>query len=201
VGNGLRNRIDGGEGDDTISGGGAYDELVGGIGNDSLDAREPFGGPRVGREPVDCGEGDDGAQLDGDDEPYGCERAERNGRPAGEQPEPESPPTPALAVARVKVGSGRIVRTASASVTCSGRCKLDARGVLRIKRGATLSRARVKKTAGTGRANLKLKLKLSGAAQRKLKARRKPALQLVLKVAATDAAGKRVTRTVTRDVR
>jgi len=201
VGNGLRNRIDGGEGDDTLSGGGAYDELVGGIGNDALDAREPAGGIRVGRESVDCGDGSDSAQLDGDDEPYGCEAIERNGRPAGEQPEPEAPVLPTLELARIKLASGRTTRTASASVTCTGSCKLDAQGTLRLKRGATLSRARVKKSASSGRTTLKLKLKLSKAAQRRLKAARRPKLQLVLKVAATDAQGKRVTKTVTRDVR
>jgi hypothetical protein len=119
---------------------------------------------------------------------------------------PAGAPTPGasalnLRITRVKIGRGRTARNASLTVSCGTTCKVDTRATLRVKGGATLSRAHTAKDAAGGRAVLKLKLKLSRSAQRKLAAKRRPLLELVLSLKASTPQGASRHQTLKRTVR
>jgi Ca2+-binding RTX toxin-like protein len=69
IGSAAANRLDAGNGADSIVGGGGPDTLLGGAGDDTIDAQDGI------VDTVDCGAGDDRAQVDATDVVNGCEVA------------------------------------------------------------------------------------------------------------------------------
>jgi Ca2+-binding RTX toxin-like protein len=158
-------------GPDFLNGAAGRDEYYAGEGDDTIDAREPADGPRVGQEHVDCGVGVDGADLDGDDAAFACERADRTGRPAGEQPDPEPRPggsgTLVLEEPRVSVRRGVVAFRITCQNQRSKRCRGKASATLS---GSRLSLARRAFTVVAGRRQA-IKLKLTSRARSVVKRR------------------------------
>ena len=67
-GGGGEDLIDGRGGDDRVSGGRGVDSIFGGLGADILRSRDDAPDTLI-----DCGDGDDTAYVDPEDEPLGCE--------------------------------------------------------------------------------------------------------------------------------
>ncbi len=87
TGDAAANAIVGGDGNDTITGGGGSDNLVGGHGNDTMQARD------LTFDRVDCGAGTDSATVDNIDALAGCETVSSANVP-GPTPTPVPVPVP-----------------------------------------------------------------------------------------------------------
>lgn len=122
--------VHGGDGDDTISGGPAPDRLYGDAGNDTIDARDGLA------DVVDCGAGDDRAELDAIDTAVNCETVPVQAA-AGTVAAPvttatatptwtTAPPVPQVPTTLPPVGPATIlVPAAPVKVTSAGRAPLE----------------------------------------------------------------------------
>lgn len=178
-------QLAGGAGDDQVTGGPGTDVYAGGAGSDTLRSADGIA------ETVDCGEGDDTAEVDQLDQPVGCEKVTRRdvAAVAGAAPADTRAPVLQLGGSTLqRVGAQRRRLTVALNVTEVAR--VDVSGFLAAG-GINTRVTPVSGSVTVAGGGTRLRVTLSAAQTRRvladLRRRRRPTVQLT--ATAVDAAG------------